>query len=123
MKVQFVDHTYNDNGLYYHGTSLENLDKILIQKRLYVEYGNGENGVYITDSYLNASNHGEVIFGIDKQFIDNSRFHTDDVNDGILYLGGIEIDDNINLFLCYNDSRLLRSLSLNLLNRIKDGES
>ena len=123
MKVQFVDETFSDNGLYYHGTSLKNIDKILIEKRLYIEYGNGENGIYITDSYSNALNHGEFVFAIDKQFIDKSRFHIDDVNDGILYLGGIEIDDNVNAYLYYNDKRLIKSISLNLLNSIKDGES
>jgi hypothetical protein len=75
---------------YYHGTSTKNFINILNDKKLVTSY-NDDIGIYITPNFDHALNFGEVVIVLD--LIKNENFESDNINDGIFYRNGIEIDE------------------------------
>lgn len=118
MNIIFVNDDYNDNKYYYHGTN--NIQGIIEDQKICTDYFD-LHGSYITSCYENAYNHGCYVFQFSKSMINESNFYIDDVNDGILYLDGIDLKNkDYNILVNKDDYRFIKSIILNMIEQYKE---
>jgi hypothetical protein len=86
----------------YHGTSSENIAKIIACKYLESDYL-GSPGIYLTDDPYVAGNFGSYVLMLPICTIDVANLHTDDVNDGILHKGRLPLPKGTILKIVDND--------------------
>jgi hypothetical protein len=110
----------NDN-YFYHGTDLYGFDLILESKKLCVEY-NDCNGIYLTNSFDRANQHGCFVFAIDKKYIDRNKFESQDNDEDIFYIDSIDLHSCDILVDIKNDRRVVECILKNMLQVIIDRE-
>ncbi len=93
---------------YYHGTDRKSIENIITERTIKSDYFDNLTGCYITKNLEHASNHGNHVIKIHETQLDKSKFYEDNVNDGILYLGGINIDQCKCEVIMLNDKRTVR---------------
>ena len=118
MNIIFVNDDYNDNKYYYHGTN--HIEGIIEDQKICTDYFD-LHGCYITSCYEHAYNHGCYVFQFNKSMINESNFYIDDVNDGILYLDGIDLKNkDYNILVNKDDYRFIKSIILNMIEQYKE---
>ena len=99
--------------VFYHGTDAAGIEGIITKKKISVKYFDG-NGFYLTKNFEDANNHGQYVLVFKN--IEESKLETDDVNDGYLYRGSLEISEISEIIIIKDDRRFL----IDLLNSLAE---
>jgi hypothetical protein len=114
MKILSVNKDFDNKTYFYHGTSLDNIEPIFKELKLNVKYYDNE-GIFLTDNYIDALNFGELVFAIKKENLNKHNIISDNTNDGIFCKNGIELNDDFIILLCSDDVRIIQVLIKNMI--------
>jgi hypothetical protein len=105
--------------VFYHGTDRKGLEGILKDGKIGTPYFDGE-GFFLTKDFEDANLHGQWVLVFSK--IDLSNLQTDDVNDGFLHKGCLNINFIDKIMFSNNDRRIARDFINTLLESYETGD-
>lgn len=76
--------------MYYHATNIEGFKHILNDKKIITDY-EGDKGIFLTKDIEHAKLFGSYIFMIYDSEIDEKLIEDNDSNDGVFYIGGVDL--------------------------------
>jgi hypothetical protein len=102
---------------YFHATNKRGLIGILESQTIGTNYF-GEIGVYLAKDYLHSFHHGQYVLLISN--LNANKITKDNVNDGLLYKGAIDIQKVESIIIYSGDRRLVEDLVDELIEIIEN---
>jgi hypothetical protein len=104
-------------NIYYHGTDQKGLFGIIRDRKIGTKYFDGIC-VFLSKDFETANLHGQYVHVISG--IDESNIFTDDVNDGYLHKGYIDVKYVIEIRMIENDRRIFRDFINGLIEKYEN---